>query len=263
MDITIYRGETVTQEIDLDGIDSPDFDITGAAPVFTAGIGGGDTLITASGTVVDATAGVVAVPISTDVDPGTYAWELEDTASGTVLAAGVLIIKPRIGSAPSVTITVGTDTYLTVDDADALLRLSLGVDAWWEASTDDRARALVTATRAIDALPLTGMKADYDQVLAFPRQYRLTPAVNPLYSDYLAGWDVFETVPDTVLEAVALEAAARLADRENVRGTLQAQGVRSVSIGAASESFGSASGLLSADALALMRRWTAHTAAIV
>ena len=107
------------------------------------------------------------------------------------------------------------------------------------------------------------MKADYDQTLAFPRQYRLTPAVNPLYSDYLAGWDVFETVPDTVLEAVALEAAARLADRENVRGTLQAQGVRSVSIGAASESFGSASGLLSADALARMRRWTAHTAAIV
>lgn len=70
-------------------------------------------------------------------------------------------------------ITIGSSTfstYGTVAEADTYLEGDFGAALWRaEADEDQKARALVTATRVIDRMCYLGDKTDPDQDNAFPR----------------------------------------------------------------------------------------------
>jgi len=77
---------------------------------------------------------------------------------------------------PTVDATVGganANSYVEVAEADTYFDERMGTADWDGVSADDRARALIMATRRIDQEPFEGVKADFDpedQALAWPRE---------------------------------------------------------------------------------------------
>jgi hypothetical protein len=72
----------------------------------------------------------------------------------------------------TVTATAGSssaNSYLTVAQADDLANVYLGTLAWASASTDNKGRALIMATRYLDELSWIGDRASTTQALAWPR----------------------------------------------------------------------------------------------
>ena len=69
----------------------------------------------------------------------------------------------------TVTATVGSssaNSYLTVAQADDLANDYLGTLAWSSATTDNKGRALIMATRYLDELQWIGTRASTTQSLA-------------------------------------------------------------------------------------------------
>jgi hypothetical protein len=72
----------------------------------------------------------------------------------------------------TVTATVGSasaNSYLTVAAADDLANLYLGTLSWSSATTDNKGRALIMATRYLDELSYVGARASTTQALLWPR----------------------------------------------------------------------------------------------
>lgn len=68
------------------------------------------------------------------------------------------------------TITVGSNSYITEDDADAYFAARLYSDAWDSATTDTREKAILMACRVIeDQVDWQGLPAIQGQPLAWPR----------------------------------------------------------------------------------------------
>jgi hypothetical protein len=66
--------------------------------------------------------------------------------------------------------TVDYEVYADIETADAYLAADFGASLWRaEADEDQKARALVTATRILDRQLWPGQKEDPDQALAWPR----------------------------------------------------------------------------------------------
>lgn len=147
------------------------------------------------------------------------------------------------------------ESYATVEYADTYLACLLDTGAWDKADDATKERALMSATLQIDALAsysggFRGQKADPDQPLEFPR----SPDT---------------VVPDAIKRACCLEALALLDQTQNTTASARAkaiqQGVTSVSIGDASESYAKSSEirtgikayLLSDMAIALVRPYLA------
>jgi hypothetical protein len=137
-----------------------------------------------------------------------------------------------------VTVGVDANTYVTLAEADAYFLRRLRSDAWDAASRRDKQKALISATRDLDALRYREEKDEiaFDdgqptkpvQPLAFPRTYTL---------DGNGAAYVPQEVKDAQCEqALALLAGGSGADR---RRQLQAQGVTSFSVEGMSESYGS------------------------
>lgn len=164
------------------------------------------------------------------------------------------------------TLTVGTNTYLTVADASTYFDERLRSDAWSAATDDDKARSLIMATAAIDSLRLRGRKIATEQALAFPRA---VPGRLTVYA-YLQPWPMLSTnwyvqqgVPATVCAAVCEEALALLGGADD--------GAEAERVGLFEEQIGSAMRryrptrrihLKSVEAERLMRPHIAHSAAI-
>lgn len=149
-------------------------------------------------------------------------------------------------------ITVGTDTYISVTDADTYFSKRYNGESWANFTTGDKERLLTTATHKIDRLNLKGRKKIYTQTLAFPRVYRITDC--SIYD--LNGYQV-DAVPDNVKYAACEEAFA-MADTElTKRKELQNQGVTSFSLGSLSESYQgrSSNPLLSKEATEYLKGW--------
>ncbi|RLC68881.1 MAG: hypothetical protein DRH97_01725 [Chloroflexi bacterium] len=68
----------------------------------------------------------------------------------------------------SVTLT-DDNSYVALDDANTYFNERLNVQSWDEAEDDDKKRALIMATTALDNLNFAGSKTDADQTLQFPR----------------------------------------------------------------------------------------------
>lgn len=91
----------------------------------------------------------------------------------------------------------GTNSYLSLDEANTYLSDRLDVAAWQTASDEAKCQALVTATRVLDSLDWTGYVIDEKQPLAFPRIGS--------YKDPKVGYDVQlgAIVPKRITEATA------------------------------------------------------------
>lgn len=172
-----------------------------------------------------------------------------------------------------VNIVVGTNSYISVEDATNYFADRLYSDAWTNSAADDKAKALIMATKRIDRQKIRGIKAASDQTLEFPRAMYAygdafpQPVVGAHYG-YGPGWIAESGVSQNVLDAVCEEAIALLAGgaTANQRAELQAQGVKSFSIGKLSETFRTGAGgerLLSLEAKQLLQRYLSGGAVIV
>jgi hypothetical protein len=93
-------------------------------------------------------------------------------------------------------LTKGTNSYVTVAEADAYFENRLDVAAWNSADDENKSKALITATGLLDELSWTGVVEDSSQSLAFPRVGS--------YFDPKIGYSVsFDegTVPDRIVKA--------------------------------------------------------------
>ncbi len=63
----------------------------------------------------------------------------------------------------------GTNSYVTLEEANAYFGDRLDVDAWTSATDELKEQALVTATSMLDTFQFLGYVADTEQLLAFPR----------------------------------------------------------------------------------------------
>lgn len=154
------------------------------------------------------------------------------------------------------TITVGTDTYVTVADADTYVSLNyLSTEAksvaWDTLSDGDKEILLRRATQSIEVLKYPGLKFDSSQTLTFPRQKlpQLPVRRELVYCDWWFDtfgfacpfsdvWTSTGDVPDAVKNAEieeALEIASPSAG-SSIRNRKQ-KGVTSVKIGNFSENF--------------------------
>ena len=129
-------------------------------------------------------------------------------------------------------------SYVNLTEANEYFSDRLHADAWAEASDADKEKALATATKAIDRMPLIGRKAVSEQTLAFPRH----PDTE---------------VPVAVKDACCEEALAILKSGNSQRRKLQQEGVQSFTLGNMSETYvaGASRGLLSQEARELLRPW--------
>lgn len=169
-----------------------------------------------------------------------------------------------------VEIIVGTNSYLSMEEAVAYFNNRLYADAWNNSNDDDRARSLITATASIDRMTYKGRKKDSNQILQFPRAYRINPLYHPQVignlPDYenVEGWYLEKEVSERVKASCCEEALAILERGNNQRRKLQAEGVRSYSIGKLSETFvaGAGKGLLSTESKDLLRPYLAGSVRI-
>ena len=151
---------------------------------------------------------------------------------------------------------VGTDTYISVTDATTYVTTNyISTDAkrlGWLALTDsDKEIFLKKATKKIDRQKIRGIKAVYQQTLEFPRAiesdfYRAEYYKNVTITNY-SGYMVEAEVTQIVKEAEVEEALALMIDAgmSNKRAELQAQGVKSFSLGNLSETYSGSSGSIS------------------
>ena len=146
---------------------------------------------------------------------------------------------------------VGTDSYITVDEAKELLEGDKLYDRFAVLSEAEQEYLLKRAAERIDLLPLSGRKKSVLQYMAFPRAGQ---------SD----------VPYQVKSAQAAEAVCALDTEAESRRTLQAQGVKAVTLGQVSKSYSDNSGsgqsfcgLHSERAFSLLRRYIAGSFPII
>ena len=148
----------------------------------------------------------------------------------------------------AVNLIVGENSYIDVTNAENYFAERLFTDVWNNSTSDDKAKALIMATKKIDRQPLTGRKASDSQVLQFPRSiysynrdnwfnsYSITEEGNK-YISSSQGWITESEVSESVKNAVCEEALALLEFGNNKRLKLQQQGVKSMSLGKMSETY--------------------------
>ena len=116
-------------------------------------------------------------------------------------------------------LTVGIDSYVSVEEADTYFTGRYGADAWTGATTEDKETVLKTATQHIDRMGLLGTKKDAEQVLEFPRCYSAMVEGEP---KEVCDADVLPNVKRAVYE----EALALLSGTDDsYHARLQAEGV--------------------------------------
>lgn len=79
-------------------------------------------------------------------------------------------------------LTKGTNSYVSVIEADSYFADRLDVDAWATASNTQKEQSLVTSTKVLETLDWTGVAVSDSQSLAFPR--------TGTYFDPRLGYDV-------------------------------------------------------------------------
>jgi len=126
----------------------------------------------------------------------------------------------------TLSLTVGTNTYISLADAETYMEKVYDPDGLWAAATDAvKNNLLAQATIDIDSEHWRYAKTDDDQTLEFPR----------------AG----ETTIETKVANACVEQALyrlRIGSEATARADLQAQGVTSFRLGDLSETYGGGGG---------------------
>lgn len=164
-------------------------------------------------------------------------------------------------------LVVGTDTYISVATADIYVNdnypsTATEYSSWNALAIKDKSVYLKKACKKIDRQILRGIKIIGTQILEFPRaihsDYRNYNYPNTTVR-YTEDWVVEQEVAQTVKDAQVEEAIALLiqGSTSNKRSELQAQNVKSYSLGNISETFipnnTSGTRLLSTEAKELLR----------
>lgn len=147
-----------------------------------------------------------------------------------------------------VTLTVGSNAYVSLVEATAYFNDRLYADAWTAATADDQAKALIMATKHIDRLTLKGRKKQFSlQVLQFPRCYpgdliSLVEYVGNLPEPMADGWVCDIDIPQVVKNACCEQALflLGLTDYERHRNKQHVLGIVGGSVGTANEYAGQA-----------------------
>lgn len=166
-------------------------------------------------------------------------------------------------------LTVGTNTYITLIEADTYVNdnyvsTSSKYISWDMLSDGDKEIFLKNACKKIDRQVLKGIKAINTQILEFPRalytDYSIQnfPNTNIRYnSDWVVETEVNQNVKDSQIEETL--AIMINGDTANQRIDLQSQGVKSFRLGNLSETYGgtvkSGTRLFSVEAKELLRYW--------
>ena len=157
-------------------------------------------------------------------------------------------------------LTIGTDTYISLDDAQEYLSENyISTDekliAWNALSSNDKEVLLRKALRVVESQPYTGFKKYTSQTLEFPRAiYTSIPQdiyePSPIWPD---NWYVQSAVPNAVKYAQC-EIAIEMTSGTPNRVKLQRQGVKSFTLGNLSESYsGAQNAIISQEAKELLR----------
>lgn len=153
----------------------------------------------------------------------------------------------------AVNLVVGTNSYISVADADEYFSCRLHSEVWSAATDDDKAKALITATRQIDRLSFKGRKILSSQDLAFPRYPPGYICNSNILSNILAQSSINIEVPKKVKDATCEESYALLKGISK-RIELQQQGVKQAKIGDIEETYtGNKIKLISSEARELLR----------
>jgi hypothetical protein len=96
--------------------------------------------------------------------------------------------------------SASANSFITVEDADTYMELRLNSDAW--TGDDDKAKALVEATREISVMEFYGERTDTTQALSFPREFLPNP--DSPNADYYTNTEIPQRVKDATCE-LALE----------------------------------------------------------
>ena len=115
----------------------------------------------------------------------------------------------------ALTLTVGTNVYISLADAKTYMESRYDCSGAWAAASDATLnQVLVHATKLIDRQPWRGSKSVSTQALEFPRD----------------GYATTDTEYDKVEAACVEQALWILAQSPEARVVAQAQGVRSISV---------------------------------
>lgn len=142
---------------------------------------------------------------------------------------------------------LGENTYISAEEAGEFLKGEPRAERWEALSSEEKEGFLKRAARHVNSLWYSGWRRAPCQVMEFPRNGS-------------------KTVPEAVKLAQALEALALSDTQAASRRQLQEQGVTSISLGKASESYGTNAGggdLASSEALRLLRPYLLGSAVMV
>lgn len=160
-------------------------------------------------------------------------------------------------------VTVGgtaAASYVSLVEADAYFATRFGSDAWTALSDGDQEKALVQATREIDAHRFLGQRHYWSQALQFPRQY-------PYHREEPTAGTAVE-IPRSIKNATC-EQAIFIAQHATTGGrspiqTLRAEGVTSHRVGSLAQTFeGATQGILAPMARQFLGRWISRWGVIV
>ena len=126
--------------------------------------------------------------------------------------------------------TLGTDSYVTLVEANDYIANFHSGSAWDTLTDAQKEQRLVLACERLEALPFSGRKAGKNQTLSFPR------FPNTTVPESIKAAQVEIALLSVSQSGLSAEAAQRV--------NLQRQGVTSFSIGDLSESYGGQSGLV-------------------
>lgn len=127
-------------------------------------------------------------------------------------------------------LTQGTNTYVSLAEANEYFNTRLGSDNWTSADDTNKEKALIQSARIMNEFRYVGRKVTEDQPLAFPRLTigrTLTDAELIMYSTYT------NSVPVEVKYAQCEQAIYLLEGEDNNRVLMQS-GVTNYSAGGAS-----------------------------
>lgn len=164
-----------------------------------------------------------------------------------------------------VEIVVGTNSYLTLEEAVDYFGGRLFTANWDSAPDDDKAKALIMATASLNRKQYKGKKKVETQKFQFPRCYPVNPLSHvevignlPEY-DHKESWYCEQEVSDIVKNACCEEALAMLERGNSQRLKLRQEGVTSITIGSLGESYGvmPGKGFLSLEAKELLKPYLA------
>jgi hypothetical protein len=175
----------------------------------------------------------------------------------------------------AVSLVVGQNSYIDIEYATGYFSERLFSDPWDNANDDDKAKALIMATKKIDRQPLVGRKATAAQGLECPRSIYsynknffgdccFVTQDGGKYITNSQGWIVENEVSENIKNAVCEEALALLDFGNDKRLKLQKQGVKSFSVSKMSETYsGTTRKLLSEEAREFLKPYLAGSIHIV